>query len=391
MTIHGRLARRAAERPDDVAVELVNRGRLTFRAWDERSNAAARGLRERGLRAGERVVVHGGREDWIELAVAYVAVLKAGGVALPVASSAGRDQLAWAMERAGAVALVGAAAPAGFAGAWQASVPALAADHPGGALDDAPAVAPDDPAEILYTSGTTGRPKGVVASHANMLAAHDRPSRADAAPRRVLHCLPPASMVGQGLLLLPLHPEPHAVLTLATPDARELLAAVRAQRPTDLVLVPAIAAALTQLDPAEHHGLDSVRLVRTTSAPIAPATLAELDALFPQARTVNLYATTESWPARTQLQYDAARAGSVGRPGDAAAVRVAGADGAPCAAGEHGDVQLQVRGVAPRGYFEDAGATREVFLADGWVRTGDTGYLDADGYLYLVDRNADLV
>jgi hypothetical protein len=113
--------------------------------------------------------------------------------------------------------------------------------------------------------------------------------------------------------------------------------------------------------------------------------------MFPHGVTVNMYASTESWPARVRARYDPSRPASVGKPDGGTRVRVVGADGAEAAPGVAGEVHLKADGVGPRRYIGDQGASSRVFLDDGWVRTGDVGHLDADGYLYLSDRADDIV
>ena len=252
-------------------------------------------------------------------------------------------------------------------------------------LPDGPA--PGDDAEIIYTSGTTGVPKGVVASHENVL--HPLRSPRPGRTRTALHALPPGTTVGQGLLVQPLSARPHRTVTVNRFTADGLLGAIERQRPTDVVLVPAMAIALVNAVGAAEHDVSSVRQVRTTSAPIHPATLAALAALFPAARIRNVYSTTECWPRRLATDFDRDRPTSLGRPAEGAQVRIVDAAGVELPAGTPGDVQL--RSDAPQRRYDGETGPSAVFLRDGWTRTGDVGLVDQDGYFYLVDRNPDLV
>ena len=385
-TIPAQLRLRALERPDQVAHSLLDPAGaqlMTFAQWDEASNAAARGLRERGVGTGDRVIVHAATAEWTGYAVAWAAVLKAGAVVVPVSASVGHDQLAKISTSARAVCVVAESELALDAPRFR--VTDLAAGQPHDPI--AVAVAPGDDAEIIYTSGTTGVPKGVVATHENVLFAL-MGSRSPT-PRTALHALPPGTTVGQGLLVQPLGPSPHTTLTLPRFAPVDLLEAVERHRPTDVVLVPAMAIALVSAGTRGTHDVSSVRQVRTTSAPIHPATLEELAQLFPTARIRNVYSTTECWPRRMATDYDRDRPRSLGRPASGSEVRIVGADGRVTPAGVAGDVQL--RSDAPQRRYDGAEAASAVFLDGGWTRTGDIGLLDDDGYFYLVDRNPDLV
>lgn len=386
-TIPGQLRLRAAERGGDIAHSSAHGADLTFAVWDSMSSIAVRGLSAAGVRAGDRVLLPCSTAEWTAYAVAWAAVLKLGAVAVPVSRSAGAEVLAttWAASRA--VCVVGGD-PAVLPGATHLALAGLVADRADRADPPPPAgPVPGDDAEIIYTSGTTGMPKGVVATHENVLYALRNPRRGEL--RTALHALPPGTTVGQGLLVQPLSRRPHRTVTLDhfTPDA--LLAAVERHRPTDVVLVPAMAIALVNAAGADAYDLGSVQQVRTTSAPIHPATLHALAELFPAARVRNVYSTTECWPRRLATDYDRDRPTSLGRPAGGAQVRIADAAGAELPAGSAGDVQL--RSDAPQRRYDGEDGASTVFLPGGWTRTGDVGLIDADGYFYLVDRNPDLV
>ena len=390
-TVPAQLRQRAAERPDAVAHRVVDGATLTLAAWEESSNAVARGLVDRGVVPGDRVLLPCSTTDWIDYAVAWVAVLKTGAVAVPVSQAAGAEQTAVVLRASGAVGAVGTV-PAGLRCGWSASVAELAEGRSTATFGiatnrDGVAVTPASDAEIIYTSGTTGVPKGVVATHANILypLMHSLSRQAGTA----LHSLPPGTTVGQGLLVQPLGPSPHSVLTLPRFSPQALLRAVEQYRPSTVVMVPAMAIALVNAAARSSYALGSVRQVRTTSAPIHPATLEQLAQLFGAARIRNVYSTTESWPRRMGTDYDRARPKSLGRPSAGSQVRIVGADGRVVPPGAAGDVQL--RSDAPQRRYDGESSASKVFLADGWTRTGDIGVLDADGYFYLVDRNPDLI
>lgn len=385
LTIPGRLQILSAERGEQVAIHVLPGGsQLTIRDWDRRSDAVARGLAALSVRPGDRVLLPVAG-DWIGYAIGYAAVTKAGAIAVPVLTSHGEEHVRWAHASAAAVGVIGDKAPAGCEG-WTRSL----ADLEGGdQVPLYPAVTRHDEVQILFTSGTTGRPKGVAATHENIL--HSLCGRPPGAARTVLHSVPAATNAGLGLLVQPLGSTPYTVLVLPEFRAADFLDAVERHQPTDIVLVPTMAMALLRAQEAAPRDLSSVRMVRTMSAPISPAALQRLDAMFPSAATVNMYASTESWPARVRARYDPGRPASVGKPDGSTRVRVVDPAGAEVPAGVAGEVHLKANGVAPRRYVGDPAASSRVFLDDGWVRTGDVGHLDGDGYLYLSDREDDIV
>src|SRR5260221_3788560 len=354
----------AAERPNDVAHRIVDGAALTFRAWEELSNALARGLAERGVVPGDRVLLPCSNTHWIDYAVAWAGVLAAGAVAVPIPRSAGVARLTAAYQASGAVGAIGAAeACAELPGGWHAEAAELAQDRSTAPVEVT--VTPESDAEIIYTSGTTGVAKGVVATHANVLypLMHSRASE----PSTSLHALPPGTTVGQGLLVQPLARCPHRVLTLPRFGPKDLLHAIHQQRPTHVVLVPAMAIALVNAGTQLSYDLSSVRQVRTTSAPIHPATLERLAQLFPAATIRNVYSTTESWPRRMATDYDRSRPTSLGRPAPGSQVRIVEATGQEAEPAVPGDVQL--RSDAPQRRYDGEHDAATAFLRDGGTRT----------------------
>ncbi|MGH9277020.1 MAG: AMP-binding protein, partial [Acidimicrobiales bacterium] len=146
-----------------IALRLGDAAALTHEDWDARANAAAHGLVARGVRPGDRVALTFPDEAWLDFAVAYRGVHKAGAVAVPLGTRFAGPELAAVIDHAGAALVVGSSE-------MEAGQPRDPVEAEAG---------PDDLAEIIYTSGTTGRPKGVAVTHRG-LRAHDVPPAAAA-------------------------------------------------------------------------------------------------------------------------------------------------------------------------------------------------------------------
>jgi acyl-CoA synthetase (AMP-forming)/AMP-acid ligase II/acyl carrier protein len=151
--------------------------------------------------------------------------------------------------------------------------------------------------------------------------------------------------------------------------------------------------AQVMLDSGAHqrHDLSSIERVTLSSAPAPPVLLSRLAEALPGATLCNAYAMTESGTARTLLIDAASRPGSVGRPVGKSEVRVVDDEDLDVAVGDMGEIWLRRPGAPPRTYYLDPEATAAAFAAGGWLRTGDLGHLDDEGYLYIDDRKKDLV
>lgn len=387
------LRQRAAEGPEAVALRVGDADTLAYGQWEARSNAAARGLVERGVRPGQRVGLVFGNDRWADYAVCYLAVMKAGAAAVPLGSRFSGAELEHVLAHAGATGVVSAAtAPTPATDAWVVEPHELEAGQ-GSEPVHTPA-GEEDLAEILYTSGTTGLPKGVACSHLSIMA-HDLPPDAatpnpDAGPVSFVHAFPVGTQAGQEALRVPLRIAGRVAIALPSFDPEELCALVARHRVVRLQLVPAMAQVLVASGAYARHDVSSVKRVILSSSPAAPALFERLAEAFPRASLWNAYALTEAGAARTLMEWDAARPTAVGRPVGQTEIRIADEAGNELPAGETGEVWLRRRGTPTRAYYRDPDATAETF-ADGWVRTGDLGHVDAEAYLHLADRKKDLI
>jgi acyl-CoA synthetase (AMP-forming)/AMP-acid ligase II/acyl carrier protein len=393
------LRARVGEDPAAVALRLGDAGSLTYGNWEARSNRAARGLVARGVRPGERVALVFGNDRWLDYAAGYLGVVKAGAVAVPLGSRFAGPELDRVLAHAGAVGVVRPAGPGaplaepgrGTGGPWVVEPAELEAGQ-----DDEPVqvpVGPEDLAEILYTSGTTGLPKGVACSHLGIMA-HDLPADAgQAAPTGTLsflHAFPIGTQAGQEALRVPLRIAGRVAVALASFDPHQLCALVARYRVVRLQLVPAMAHMIVVSGAAHDHDVSSVRRVILSSAPAAPALFGRLAHAFPGATVWNAYALTEAGAARTLMQWDETRPTAVGLPVGETEIRIVDSEGEELPAGATGQILLRRRGTPTRAYYADPVATADAF-AGGWVHTGDLGHVDADGYLHLTDRKKDLI
>ena len=389
-TVHGLLQIRSQAQPDRIAISTDSGQSLTFADWQARSTALAVALLRRGVRRGDRVGLWFGLRDWPGFAVGYCAVTMAGAVAVPVSDRQPAEALRHILDHCGADGLItgsaDAAAPAGPW--WTAQADELTAEGPGGP-GELPEVTAADPAQVLYTSGTTGRPKGVLAAHGNVThgtrpTARHRPL---AHSEEFVHSFAVGTNAGQTMLVNAL--DAHAGALVATHFTPGRFARLIEQRAVGSVfVVPAMAAELLHAKVQNRFDLSSVRLLGSTAAALPPTVATALTEAFPNATVVNYYTSTEAAPAQTAMIYDPERPTALGRVARGA-VMVCGPDGGPLPAGERGDVHLRSAGTQ-RSYYRDAEASATVFRA-GWIRMGDVGYLDEDGYLHLVDRESDVI
>jgi acyl-CoA synthetase (AMP-forming)/AMP-acid ligase II len=392
-TVPALLATRAGQQPSRTAIVDSAGRELLFGEWHRRSSEVAAGLRERGVQHGDRIALVYGEQSWADFAIAYCAVQKAGAIAVPWSVRAPAPDTRYMMRDCGAVGVLAAETTARIPDSpWQETVATLSLPESEWEpeLEAGPGLCrPGDAAQILYTSGTTGRPKGVLATHANLTFScttiqNRRPLRHS---EHFVHAFPIGTNAGQTMLLNALDAHPTAVcLSRFVPG--HLAGTIERFAAGTVFLVPAMAIELLRTRAHEQHDLSSVVLVGSTAAALPPTVARGLLAAFPAATVVNYYTSTEAAPAQTAMIFDPARPNSVGRAASGDLV-VLDPDGRRLPNGTVGEVWMR-QPSTPRSYYGDAAESAAVFRGS-WVRMGDVGHLDDDGYLYLADRESDVI
>lgn len=400
---------RAAQRWPERTALVDGERRRTYRELDERASQVARAFLETGLRPGERVAVV--QENRIEYVEVVIAIARAGGVLVPLLGALAGSEHAFTVRDSGArfvVALSGKAIPRAREAAGEAQVLALAAGERAtdlAALADAQPVrpcavdrSPSSLAQILYTSGTTGLPKGVTHSNASVAAAMGAWATA-------FRVGPDDRLLGQlalshfgGRAMDACWVAGATLVILPAPDPKAMLGAIEQHQVTMVLVIPTLLRTLLDHPDAGAADLSSLRAVVYAAAPAAPALVRRsLERLGPVLYTG--FGQTEAYGLNTwmdPLEHVAAleaggeRLASVGRECAAfAQVRILGEDGRELPRGEVGEICVCAPWTTP-GFWKRPELDRER-LCDGWLRTGDLGRMDAEGYVFLADRKEDKI
>jgi len=373
--------RRWDDDPGRVLLTDAAGASLTAAALDDRSAAGASRLSAAGVRPGDRVVVSA--EASLDHVVAHVAVLRLGAVAVPLNGAYREPEVRHVVSDAAVSAAVTddvergrwieAAAPGAVV-----TPPDLSGLPPAGrAPEGLDAATGDDPALLVYTSGTTGAPKGAVLRHVNLLASAEAVALAWrwTPEDRLVLALPLFHMHGLGVGLHGTLAAGASAVLLPRFDPADVLARVRAGG-TMFFGVPTMWHRLVGAGGAE--ALARLRLGVSGSAPLAPDLHAAVAARAGRP-PLERYGMTETVMLVSNPYEGERRAGSVGFPLPGVDLRLA----------PTGEIEVRGPNVFP-GYWRRPDATADSFR-DGWFRTGDLGAADPDGYLRIVGRAKELI
>ena len=400
------LAAPAAQDPAALALVDGDR-RWAWKALREHSTRLAVGLRGLGVQAGDRVVLLA--PNRAEFVIAAHAVLRLGAVLVPVGMREAGPGIAFILNQCRAcvviadpvmmmlvppaladgeplqrVCLPGASTSDGWL-RWAALL-----EQPADGFADA-APGEEEPAVILYTSGTTGAPKGAVLTHLNLIHSvlHYRHGLGLRARECALLAVPGSHVTGLVALILAMAGVGGSVVLLADFKAAAALALVARERVTYTLMVPAMYALWLREPALPGTDLSSLRLAGFGGAPMASATIAGLRASCPGIRLFNAYGSTETASPATMTPPGSDVLEAVGQPLPCADLRVMDDEGREVPRGTPGEIWIAGPMVVPR-YWDNPRATADGFV-DGYWKSGDVGTMDAEGYVRVHDRKKDVI
>jgi acyl-CoA synthetase (AMP-forming)/AMP-acid ligase II len=400
-------------------VEAVIAGdeRLTFAQLDEISDRLARGLAARGIAKGDRVAI--AMRNCPAWVVGYMAALKAGAIATLLNGWWQVEELDHALTLT-EPALILADEPRGHRiGATNSGAPVeiVAIEKPveeayealiaGGADAALPDIGPDDDATILFTSGSTGEAKGAVSTHRavttgvyayatslmtlrGILESEGRPPPN---PLKTLVVVPLFHVTGEVPVMLNSFVIARGMVLVPKWDAGEALRLIEKERVTYFVGVPTMSLELMNHPDRGNYDLSTLTDIAAGGAPRPVSHVERLRQSFPNSQPALGYGLTETNAVGCGNFWDnyAAKPASTGRAQvPFVEVAILGEGDTHLPTNERGEIAIR-SAANIKGYWRNEAATKAAFTADGFIRTGDIGYLDEDGYLFIVDRKKDII
>jgi len=419
-----RVLARAAQLFGDAPAIVEDARQLSFRQLQAQAQRASAAFIAAGVQPGERVAIWAPNcSEWI---IAALGAHGAGAVIVPLNTRLKGKEAAFILRRSGArilvtvgeflgtrypqllvgealprlerIIILGApaadAAAAVAGGTWSDFLAAGAVVTPSQVRTAHERVAPDDVADILFTSGTTGEPKGVLSTHQQNVRVFRTWSEVVGLKRgdRYLGVNPFFHSFGYKAGWLACLLQGATIYPLAVFDAGRALECIERERITVLPGPPTLYQSLLAHESLPRRDLSSLRLAVTGAASVPPVLITRMRRELRFKSVLTAYGLTESTGVVSICPHDAddetvATRCGIAIPG--VEVRCADASGRSVATGEPGEVLVRGYNVM-RGYFEDPAATAAAIDADGWLHTGDVGVLDERGYLRITDRMKDV-
>jgi acyl-CoA synthetase (AMP-forming)/AMP-acid ligase II len=404
---YGVLAHHARAMPDK-AIAIFESRSVSYGEMDARAVSLAAGLHERGIGSGDVVALLSYNST--EFLETIFAANYLGAIVMPINWRLAAPEVHYLLDHSVARALVCDEALISLAekateglegllvracvstqapGDWVplAELRSASAAPPAACMDG------DDVHRLMYTSGTTGRPKGVMLTHANLAwknLAHIVQFGFTSSDLG-LACGPLYHVGALDLTTTSLITAGATIIIHRTFDASEVVAELERSKVTTVWLAPAMVNAIMALPDIEQRDLSSVRLIINGGEKMPIPLIERLQRNFPSAWFADAYGLTETVSGDTFLDRDSivTKLGSVGRPCLYVELDIWDEQGKSLPAGERGEVVLRGPKIF-KGYWRDPEATATAF-AGGWFHTGDIGVRDDDGYLFIVDRLKDMI
>jgi long-chain acyl-CoA synthetase len=389
--------KRALRVARDSTAVIDGERRFSYAEFDERCRRLAGALTALGVGRGERVAILAANgAPYLET---YVGVPASGRVVVPLNTRHAQPELEYALRDSGASVLITDRDPGPLANAVKHTI-SLPDDYESALAGAEPeplgqGVQESDLAGLFYTGGTTGKSKGVMLTHRNLVANtfHWLAAVPQQASDRMLIIAPLFHAAGSNAVLGNIWTGGCQV-TLSSFDAEAALDLVERHGATGTIAVPTMVGALVEAQNKRPRNTSSLRFIAHGGSPIAVEMLRRCHAAFPSAALIEIYGATELSPLATvfvgeQDHLDSARAKSAGQAIIGVDVEILDGDGKPLPRGEVGEVVVRGPNVM-QGYWNLQEQTASV-LRDGGYWTGDLGYMDDEGYVYLVDRSKDMI
>jgi len=382
-------------------------------------------INDLGIVKGDRVAI--AMRNYPEWIAAFTAITSIGAVVVPMNAWWVTDELVFAIEDSGSKVVIAdaerlARMQAAQPGAIEATIVVARSDGdlpdgvldldasltPGATMPDAD-IEPDDDMTILYTSGTTGNPKGAVSTHRAVLSAllafaargavasirepedPDTVEEGGAPQTAFMLCIPLFHVTGLVPVMLGSFVSGAKLVMTYKWEPNRALELIEAERVTNFVAVPTMAWDLLEADTFAERDTSSLRSVGGGGAPMPPELVKRIDDNFQRGRPGLGYGMTETNAYGPQNTGDdfVNNPKSTGRPVPIMEMRVTDPTGTVLPTGETGEIWFRGPSLI-RGYWNRPDATAET-LVDGWLRTGDIGHLDDDGFVYVSDRAKDMI
>ncbi len=395
------LRRHVSRRPSKIAYVIGDR-RVTYAELDRTANRLAHALRALGVRRGDRVGTLA--PNRVEYPAIYFAVAKLGAIHVPLNFRWRASELRYALGQSESSVLLHAGEFAGIVEEVRVGLPELRhrisldrelPDLLSRAADGEPEAEPElnehDPHVMLYTSGTTGDPKGALLSHrAYVLQATQTPRPTGLGEDDVALCMFPMFHMGGWAMPLGYWANGASVVIMERADPEEILRITERERVTYLYLIPTLWDAILALPELARTDLSSLRALGSGTSVMSEGQVRAIVDGFRNPSLSIMYGQTEAGPVATLRPPDVLRKPtSVGRAAPHVDVRLVDPAGDDVAAGETGEIVCRSE-YTMLGYWRMPEATAEAFRG-GWLHTGDLAARDDDGFLHIAGRVKDMI
>lgn len=394
---------KSAQKYDQKPAFIFKEQKISFADLQQNVFKLANALRAQGVAKGDKVAVY--LPNGPEYAYSYLACFCLGAVAVPLDYMLKTDELVSCMSHSEAKVLIARLKPEVSAEELKKAVGSLktilAWDEALAGKESASlapvAISDSDPALIMYTSGTTGKPKGILLTYKHLDGSPEAMKHfVDLSDRDIkLSAIPLSHIAGliyiQNCILFGI-----TLIIMERFNPFEFLKNITQYRVTCFHIVPAMYTAILTMKEIEKFDLSSLRWVVVFGAPSSPEVLERFHKYCPNAKLLNGWGMTETCPPNTVTpmaclpdRQGSSNIASIGKPSPNCKIRIVDDAGREVAAGQIGEITIS-GWIIMKEYYRDPELTAET-IKDGWLYTGDLGRFDADGYLYIMGRKKEMI